>query len=673
MNSNQYGSLDYLSQPVKEQVLKIIEKMDKLNLNYDIYYGYPVISEDNRKDYVKGIIITKYKIIILYENDKEINSYGSALIRHLSLDKELFHITANYPTYIEEIDIFCYEESLDQITKTDEVKFNKPTIKKINRAIQNAFNLSSVDDRPIQDSNTLGARLKERNTYIGNYDSTQFNMVHSPIKSHQRIRGLAGSGKTILMLKKLAYLHYKYPNLNLAFVFYTTSLKQDSIKKFKEFYKDYDRYNDPDMNKINIFHAWGGSQRVGLYSYLCERIGVKSLSYSSAKAESGKIDPFEYVCLKLTEKLKEISYKGHYDFIFIDEAQDFDINFFKLCLQALRKPNLLESNVQSGYLIYAYDELQSLRKTTQIPSKKEIFGEESLCEDINLKRCYRTPVEILTSAHAIGLGVYRSVEDESEHPLVNLVDEKTLVDIGYNNLTGEFKDGEEVILERNEEKSGIEVNIPGSFENEELQYESLADHIIDLIKNEDILPRDIMIIDLDELYISKDHTNFSNIFLKKIYQEDNIDRNIKINLVDRDNPVRVTIENAITFTTIYRAKGNEANLVFVINCNSLSLSSRNSNSRNKIFTAMTRAKWKVWLYGNDMEEYASELDKIKSNGYKLIFNYPTEEQREYIKVIGDKEQKVESRIDDASEILDSLPDEVVEKLLERRRQKRIDV
>ena len=54
---------------------------------------------------------------------------------------------------------------------------------------------------------TMGAKIKERNTYIGNYDSTQFNMVHSPLNSHQRIRGLAGSGKTILMLKKLAFLH----------------------------------------------------------------------------------------------------------------------------------------------------------------------------------------------------------------------------------------------------------------------------------------------------------------------------------------------------------------------------------------------------------------------------------------------------------------------------------
>lgn len=672
---NQFGSLEFLSKPVGDKITVATEFLDELELDYFIYFGYPIIDEKNQKDYVKGLVITKSKIVILYEYEDEIDSYGSSLLSHLSADKSLFKITANYSKYVKEISIhdFVFED-FSKIADEDEI-FSDEDIKKINRAIQVAFNLTSEDDRELSSNNTLGAKLKERNTFIGNYDSTQFNMVHSPITKHQRVRGLAGSGKTILMLKKLAFLHYNYPDLNLAFVFYTTSLKQDVTKKFKEFYKDYDRYGSPDMKKVNIFHSWGGERRRGFYSDLCERFGRTPITYGGAKQQRRYIDPFEYVCADLTSEIQQEDEKGVYDFIFVDEAQDFGINFFKLCLAVLRKPNLAKNKLLTGYLVYAYDELQSLRQETKIPSKREIFIDESLCIDINLKKCYRTPVEILTSAHAIGLGVYRDVDDEEDHPLVNLVDEQTLVDTGYKNLSGTFEEGKEVILERAEVKSNVEIARPVSFDCdnwEDKEYKEVAKQILDLIEFQDVLPQDIMIIDLDESYISHDHGHFLRVFNDEQSSREGLNDKIGINLVNKNNPVRVSIKNSIPYTTIYRAKGNEANLVFILNCNSLSLSSRDSNARNKIFTAMTRAKWQVWLYGKDMNEFSHELSKVKENDYRLIFNYPTEEQRKTIKLLGDKEERVENQLSSATKILNDLPDDVITKLLQQRLGKRVE-
>mgnify|MGYP003294937719 FL=1 len=88
---------------------------------------------------------------------------------------------------------------------------------------------------------------------------------------------------------------------------------------------------------------------------------------------------------------------GLYDYVFIDEAQDFTLPFYKLALKSL-KP--------TGKLVYAYDELQSLNTDNKMPSKYSIFGRKK-CEDINLSVCYRTPKEILVTAHALGLGVYK--------------------------------------------------------------------------------------------------------------------------------------------------------------------------------------------------------------------------------------------------------------------------
>lgn len=668
-NTNEFGNFDYFNSEVKEKISNIIILLKKKEIQYDIYYGYPIIDENDKKSYVKGIIILENKIILLYENQEEKEVYGSCLMNYLTLDNSLFKITRNYDKYVEEIDLFEFnEEYLNKVIKDKKIKFEIDEIRKINRAIQKAYNLSSDDDREVSSKDTLGYKLKERNTYIGNYDSTQFNMVESDIKTHQRIRGLAGSGKTILMLKKIARTHYMYPKLDLAFIFYTKSLKEDVIKKFKRFYKDYDRFNEPNMQKVKIYHAWGGRGNKGFYSEICELINCSPLTYGDLK---NRADPFDFACKELLMKLDKNENNNFFDMIFIDEAQDFSLSFFKLCLKVLKKEVAeIKNRIKTGFLIYAYDELQSLREDVTIPTKNQIFGENIECEDINLSISYRTPVEILVSAHAIGLGVYRKIENNEEISLVNFVDKKTLVDMGYINENGRINEGEKVKLERIEEKKGIEINKPLSFENENEEYTAVIENILELLENQDVKSQDIMIIDLDESYLQFNYKKFSEIFYEKISEKEKL-KNISLNLVDKNNPNRVKIENSITYTTIYRAKGNEANLVFVLNCDSISLSSRNSVARNKIFTAMTRAKWKVWLYGKEMKEYSYEIEKVKENDYKLEFVYPTKEQRKKIKQLGDKEEKDKNNVEEIAKIINSsgLDKNTLELLLKKALEK----
>lgn len=668
-NKNEFGNFDYFNSEVKEKISNIIVLLKKKEIQYDIYYGYPIIDENDKKSYVKGIIILENKIILLYENQEEKEVYGSCLMNYLTLDNSLFKITRNYDKYVEEIDLFEFnEEYLNKVTKDKKIKFEIDEIRKINRAIQKVYNLSSDDDREVSSKDTLGYKLKERNTYIGNYDSTQFNMVESDIKTHQRIRGLAGNGKTILMLKKIARTHYMYPKLDLAFIFYTKSLKEDVIKKFKRFYKDYDRFNEPNMQKVKIYHAWGGRGNKGFYSEICELINCSPLTYGDIK---NRADPFDFACKELLMKLDKNENNNFFDMIFIDEAQDFSLSFFKLCLKVLKKEVAeIKNRIKTGFLIYAYDELQSLREDVTIPTKNQIFGENIECEDINLSISYRTPVEILVSAHAIGLGVYRKIENNEEISLVNFVDKKTLVDMGYINENGRINEGEKVKLERIEEKRGIEINKPLSFENENEEYTAVIENILELLENQDVKSQDIMIIDLDESYLQFNYKKFSEIFYEKISEKEKL-KNISLNLVDKNNPNRVKIENSITYTTIYRAKGNEANLVFVLNCDSISLSSRNSVARNKIFTAMTRTKWKVWLYGKEMKEYSYEIEKVKENDYKLEFVYPTKEQRKKIKQLGDKEEKDKNNVEEIAKIINSsgLDKNTLELLLKKALEK----
>ena len=61
-----FGSIEFLSVQVARKVESIIHYLEESGEYFNIYYGYPIIDENDEKEYVKGIIITKKKIIILY-------------------------------------------------------------------------------------------------------------------------------------------------------------------------------------------------------------------------------------------------------------------------------------------------------------------------------------------------------------------------------------------------------------------------------------------------------------------------------------------------------------------------------------------------------------------------------------------------------------------------------
>lgn len=638
-NSEKFGDYDDLNKLTEERIKEIIKYLDSKSFEYSIYYGYPIIDEDNKKDYVKGIIISHKGIVVLYENEQEKDAFISRVYNLVSQDSELFKVVRTIPLFIKEYDLSCYHQFLEYYENLENIA-DLNIIKKINRAIQTAYGLSRSDNREILTPDSIGERIKNRNTFIGSFDEKQFNMIHSYNDKNLRVRGLAGSGKTILLVKKMAYLHYKYPEKNIAFVFYTVSLKQNIIDLFKKYYKDYDRYKDPNPNKVDILHSWGGATRKGFYSELCNKVNFKPKTVSEANAHR-KVgeNSFEYVCKELCEYIDKNNVNSNfYDFIFVDEAQDFNLQFFLMARKSL---------TESGNLIYAYDELQSLNEDNPMPTKIEIFGETE-CIDINLETSYRTPVEILTTAHALGLGIYRQV-NEGELPFVNMLRDKNVwSDIGYKVLEGELEYGQHVLLTRNETSLNFDGLINTfSYDEENKQYEELSKIIINLLKNEDIIPEDILIIDLS-YKLANNHLKFRRIFNElavetELFDIEKKDIPVSINLVDKNNPARMKIEKAISYTTIFRAKGNEANLVFIINADTLEL--MKSMSRNKIFTAMTRARYAVWLMGmSQVKLFEKEIESVKNKNYSLDFTYPTIPQLDEIKTYGESESVNEKKV-----------------------------
>jgi superfamily I DNA and RNA helicase len=92
---------------------------------------------------------------------------------------------------------------------------------------------------------------------IANFDAEQRKAAITLLSGPERIRGLAGTGKTIVLAMKAAQLHLDDPSKRILYTFYTKSL-YDLIRllitRFHRHYKD----SDPNWEKMRVLHAWGG-------------------------------------------------------------------------------------------------------------------------------------------------------------------------------------------------------------------------------------------------------------------------------------------------------------------------------------------------------------------------------------------------------------------------------
>ena len=183
-------------------------------------------------------------------------------------------------------------------------------------------------------------------------------------------------------------------------------------------------------------------------------------------------------------------------------------------------------------------------------------------------------------------------------------DKKLWEDIGYIIKDGVIKDGETVTLYRTEETS------PGFLENHSqiddlIQFRKfdninqearwIADDIEKNLRDEELKYQDIMIIHPDPK-VTKGYVSQLRIML--------MDKKIKSHIVGvQTTPDDFFQEDSIAITQIYRAKGNEAAVIYLINADLCAKGINLSRKRNILFTAITRSKaWvRVSGLGDDMD------------------------------------------------------------------------
>lgn len=499
--------------------------------------------------------------------------------------------------------------------------------------------------REITNPKSRGAKIRQLENSIANLDNQQSKAVIETVDGVQRIRGLAGSGKTIVLALKAAYLHAQHPEWKIAVTFNTRSLKGQFRQLINTFYIE-QTSDEPDWDNINIIHAWGapgGGARKGLYYIFCETNNVEYCDFMTARTKYGQADPFDKVCETALQEAKSVD--PIYDVILVDEAQDFSPAFLRLCYEMLSKPKRL---------VYAYDELQNLRSQS-LPSPETIFGAESdgtprvrfvpyeaghPQQDIILEKCYRNSRPALVTAHALGFGIYRKPETHGQLGLVQMFDQSGLwSDIGYEIAEGRLEDGYQVVLQRTpssspeflEKHSDIDdLIVFKSFKTQEAQDKWVADEIKKNLKNDELRPDDIIVINPNPLTTKRIVAPIRAL----LYQE-----GITSHTAGVDTAPDIFFANdndSVAFTGIYRAKGNEAAMVYVVNSQVCFNSTFDlAKLRNQLFTAITRSKaWvRVLGVGESMDGLISEYEQVKAHNFTLNFLYPTQSQRDHMNVV----------------------------------------
>ena len=513
-------------------------------------------------------------------------------------------------------------------------------------AIQNISSIrKSRLKRTATQPGSRGEKLKGLEDSIATLDATQGRAVIETVDGVQRIRGLAGSGKTIVLALKAAYLHAQHQDWRIAVTFNTRSLK-GHFRRLINIFSIEQTGEEPDWRKLRIVNAWGapGSEdRDGIYFEFCRSHNLDYLDFRFAR-QRFRGREFAGVCEYALNQLRQSRTRlPSYDAILVDEAQDLPDSFLQICYELLN---------ENRRLVYAYDELQNLDGGTVSPPEV-MFGKQkdgtprvrfdgpaTNTRDLILKKCYRNSRPVLTTAHALGFGIYRKSPKVDDTGLVQMFDSPHLWrEIGYDIRDGELQDGSPVTLRRTNDTSPkfLEDHSPEEdlvrfvqFDSKEQQCEWVVNAIKTNLDEDELRHDDIVVINPDPL-TTRDEVGPIRARL--------LDHDVNSHVAGVDTSPDVFFKertDSVTFTGIHRAKGNEAGMVYVINAHDCHRSQLNLASiRNRLFVAITRSKaWvRVLGVGDGMCALKAEYEQLVKNDFELKFTYPLQSQRERLRIV----------------------------------------
>lgn len=413
----------------------------------------------------------------------------------------------------------------------------------------------------INDIRRVGAEEPEtildkvkRKIILFDADQTKFVFQRTD-KKRIVVQGLAGSGKTELLLHKLKELYMKRGDSRIAFTCHNKILAENMRNRIPRFFDFMKVERQIEWGKkLWCMHAWGsrGDSASGLYSYICNYYGLAFYNFKQAS--------FDFACRKAISQISEIKNSENrelapaFDYIFIDESQDFPESFLSLC-----------ELVANERIYVAGDIFQNIFQSSLLSSQP----------DFALKKCYRTDPKTLMFAQAFGMGLF-------EVPKLRWLHDDEWDACGYTY----WREGEEYVFQRDPLKrfEDLEANDLQSVVLKPVDgvdfLSSISSCVLDLMSslrqlNPTLGPSDIAIIFLDRddhIYAAMDEISFK--VLERFGWKCNISHNTKSK-----------VDGEVFVSNINNAKGLE--FPFVI-CVTRQIG-RSMGYRNAAYTMLSRS------------------------------------------------------------------------------------
>lgn len=451
--------------------------------------------------------------------------------------------------------------------------------------------INDIQNVGIDDPKTLLDKVKQK---IILFDGMQSRFLYENLeKDIIRIQGLAGTGKTELLLHKLSELYVNEKDSKLVFTCHNKVLAKDMLIRIPQFFNFMKIEEQIEWDtRLLVFSSWGSHSEPlsGLYSYICDRYNLDFYRFSD------KSD-FDNVCKIAISALKEINnFEKCFDYIFIDESQDFTLNFFKMCQMVTRKK-----------LYVAGDVFQNIFDT-------QVKVSDSV--DYLLNKCYRTDPKTLMIAHSIGMGLY-------EIPVIRWLEDDEWQACGYS-LERKNK---KVLLKRSPLRrfEDMDASSIPSLQIKGTSLETMPNKIIECI--DDILqhhttvkPDDVAIIFLDNNAQSYEIADLLSFEIANRYNWESTKGYI----------VKSKEKNCVFISNRNNIKGLEFPFIICVETEKITDSLL---KRNSIYMVLTRSflcsYFVVNITGNErfIDIYSKAIQEVNSNGY-LELREPSQEEKD---------------------------------------------
>ncbi|MFM5487909.1 DEAD/DEAH box helicase [Aeromonas veronii] len=541
----------------------------------------PLSKDDSTYDYDGAIVIfssgTRPCFVDINNDENEFLDYIEDFYDDVSYLSEKFKYRDKIGRKKSWSDLFakCCHDQLD----LESLKIDVPTDKRVADLITSLVvgSINDVSKIKLNAENLLD--IVKSKIVLFDTDQTSFVFKTSSSKKYV-VQGLAGSGKTELLLHKLKEIYSSDYNARIAFTCYNKILASSMKNRIPDFF-DFmrvERQIDWD-NKLFCFHSWGSAKvpNSGMYRYICHKYGI---SFGTLQAGS-----FDILCKRAIAEIKKLSEPHEYifDYVFIDESQDFPGSFMELCELVTEKK-----------VFIAGDVFQNIFRPIDASVSKA---------DLVLKKCYRTDPKNLMFSHALGMGLY-------EVPVLRWLKEHEWDACGYNYVM----DGERAKISRDPLRRFED--IPNDYQSTSIHQinagENIAQAILSVVdsikqRHDSLSQGDIAVLFLDKSnYIYDVIPELSRLISDKFKWDVNISFETKTS-----DPDKFFISN------INNAKGLE--FPFVI-CFAMNLH-RNRSFRNGLYTMMARSFLESHLVLGDTvdSDLLASLDHglecMKTNGY----------------------------------------------------------